>query len=207
MGRTQLEFSGFNGTEPEPTKVDLPIGALNSYGARIAYQFSDQVYAMISTAEVKNPEPNDPTLEKVWRYSGSIYSKNNITESVVIQNALIYGHVINYDHVPLLRSILNEFWIHENDRPHQYWGRFEFVERTAAELMIFGQSNPVSAKWVTAITAGYTYKLKLTDTIEGGIGGSITKDILPSDFQSSYSTDPLSGRLFVQLSGMKMGQF
>ena len=205
-GRTQLEISAFHGTEPEPAMVDLPMGTLNSYGARIAYDFSNNFFAMFSAAEVNDPEPHDPTLKKLWRYSGSIYSKHQLNEMMLF-NTFIYGLVNNYDHISALRSVLDEFLFHEKDRPNQYWGRFEFVERTATELAIPGLLNPDEVKLVTAVTAGYTYKIKLTDEIEAGVGSSITKYFLPSDFRTAYSGDPLSGRIFIQITGMKMGEF
>lgn len=123
LNRTQFEISGFNGTEPEPSKVDLPIGKINSYGTRFTYEFSDSFYAMVSAAEARDTEPLDPTLEKVWRYSASIYNKSEIGEDFLLHNAFIYGHVNNYDHFSVLRSVLEEFWIHQKDKPHQYWGR------------------------------------------------------------------------------------
>lgn len=59
---------------PESTKSDLPLGPLNSYATRIAYDLSKQTYMMISAAEVKDPEPHDSSLKKIWRYSGSVSS-------------------------------------------------------------------------------------------------------------------------------------
>jgi hypothetical protein len=208
LGRFGMEASVFNGTEPEPAKVDLPLGTLNSYGTRLSYQFSEQTLAMISAAEVKDSEPHDPDLGKVWRYSGSLYSKYTVGESGwMFHNSIIYGHINNYDHISMLRSLTEEFWLHQSDIPHNYWGRIEFVERSASELAIVGVGNGNDPKWVTALTAGYTYKVKCKEFAELGMGASVTKDILPADFRSSYGGDPLTGKVFIQLSGMRMGSF
>lgn len=205
IGKIQFEVSAFNGTEPEPTKVDLPLGIPNSYGTRLAYAFSDQTYAMISAAEVANPEPFDPTLTKVWHYSGSVYSMKNWDSGLVLHNTFIYGLVNNYDHISTLSSMLYEFWLHQMDSPHQYWGRVETVERTASQLAIIGAFNLNEPQWVYALTAGYTYKINLSDELEAGVGGSVTKDFLPNDFRTAYDGEPLSGKLFIQITGMKMG--
>lgn len=206
LRKIQFEVSGFNGTEPEPTKSDLPTGPINSYAVRVAYDFSEQTYAMISAAEVTNPEPHDPSLEKVWRYSGSIYNKRNWDSGWMLHNTFIYGLVNNYDHISALRSLLYEFWATRMDQPDQYWGRVEAVERTGAQLAIAGPFNLSDPQWVYALTAGYTYKIKMSGELETGIGASITKDFLPQDFRGAYDGEPLSGKLFIQLSGMKMGK-
>ncbi len=207
IDKIQLEVSTFNGKEPEPAKVDLPMGALNSFAARLGYQFADSVFAMASASEVSDPEVNDQTLKKVWRYSGSIYTKHKGRNQWYFENALIYSHINNYDHISALRSVNEEFWIHQNESPHQYWGRLEFVERTAAQLAIDGAVDIDRPKWVTAITTGYTYKIDLGDGFDSGIGASITKDFLPSAFKEAYGGDPLSAKVFLQITGMKMGEF
>lgn len=203
LGKLQFEISGFNGTEPEPTKSDLPTGPINSYATRVAYDISELTYAMISASEVTDPEPHDPSLKKVWRYSGSIYNKINLGSGWILNNTFIYGLVNNYDHISVLRSLLYEFWATRMDQPNQYWGRAEAVERTGKQLAITGPFNLNDPEWVYALTAGYTYKINLSEDLEIGIGAAITKDMLPKDFRGAYAGEPWSGKLFIQVSGMK----
>lgn len=206
LGRTRIEASVFHGTEPEPSKIDLPMGELNSYAGRLIYEFSDDISAMASAAMVKDPEHDDPTLDKVYRYSASTYFLHRLGGGWMLHDGLIFGLVNNYDHVSALRSFLYEFWLH-SDRPSNYWGRIEFVERTGAELNIINIPKPQEPRYVTAITAGYTYDLmKLTDG-KLRLGVSVTKNFAPSEFKNAYGGDPWSGRVFVQVSGMKMGDF
>lgn len=170
----------------------------------MAYDLSEQTYAMILAAEVTDPEPHDPSLKKVWRYSGSIYNKSNLDSGWILNNTFVYGHINNYDHISALRSLLYEFWVAKMDQPYQYWGRAEAVERTGTQLAITGPFNLNDPQWVYALTAGYTYKIKMNEDLETGIGASITKDLLPTDFRQAYDGEPLSGKLFIQVSGMKM---
>lgn len=190
---------------PESTKSDLPLGPLNSYATRIAYDLSKQTYMMISAAEVKDPEPHDSSLEKIWRYSGSVYNRNILDSGWMLHNTFIYGLVNNYDHISALRSVLYEFWFHQMEQPSEYWGKVEGVERTANQFAILGGFNLDEPHWVYALTVGYTYKMKLGDNLVAGIGGSITKNLLLTEFRASYDGEPLSGKLFIQISGMKMG--
>ena len=204
FGQTRFEASTFHGEEPEPTKVDFPLGNLNSYAARLIYEFSDDFSAMASAAQVKDPESHDPTLDKVSRYSASAYFQNHLKDGWMLHDAFVFGLVNNYDHVSALRSVLYEFWLH-SDQPSNYWGRIELVERTGAQLNITSFAKPLDPHWVTALTAGYTYNLAKFENSKLGLGGSLTKNFAPSEFKDAYGGDPWSGKIFIQLTGMKMG--
>lgn len=201
LGNTSVEISTFNGTEPAPTKVDLPLGRLNSYAARITQIFSPQIYAMASAAFVKDPEPGEPSLDHVSRYSASIYNTHAASDGWTVQNAFIYGLVNFYDSTAALNSFAEEFWFRK-DREN-FWGRLEVLQRTAGELQITS-GTPNEPLWVTAMTLGYTYQIVNWSSGELGLGASITKDFLPPEFQSAYGGQPLSGKIFIKLSGMSM---
>lgn len=203
IGRFRIEGSTFNGTEPEPAKVDLPVGPLNSYAGRLIYEFSDNFSAMASAASVKNPEPRDPTIDKINRYSASAYLQHHFESIWALHNTFIFGAINNYDHVSTLRSFLYEFWFH-SDSPSNYWGRIEFVERTAIQLGIMTATDPFKPQTVTALTAGYTYDFMKSKNSKLGVGASITKNISPTEFKDAYGGDPWSGKVFLQISGMKM---
>ena len=205
LGRTRIEASTFNGTEPKPSKVDLPLGTLNSYAGRLIYEISDDVSAMASAAYVKEPESHDPTLDKVYHYSASVYVQHHLSAGWMLHDAFIFGVVNNYDHISSLRSFLYEFWLH-SESPSNYWGRIEFVERTASQLGITTVVDPLKPQGVTALTAGYTHDLLKFENSKFSLGASVTKNISPSEFRDSYGGDPWSGKIFVQLSGMKMGE-
>lgn len=204
LGKTNFETSIFNGTEPQPTEVDLPLGKLNSYAGRIIHQFTPHTYAMASAAYVKNPEPHDPELNHIWRYSASVYNDHSFSNGWMIHNAFIWGLVNFYDDVSALNSFAEEFWLRKNQM--NFWGRLEYLERTANELQI-NSVNLNDPKWVTALTLGYTHRFANWDGFFVGLGGSVTKDFLPRDFRADYGGEPLTAKLFLQVGGMKMWHF
>jgi hypothetical protein len=195
-----FEVSTFNGTEPEPSKVDLPLGTPNSFAARVTEQFSDSTYAMASAAFVKNPEPNEPELDHIWRYSASLYNDHQFDNGWMFHNAFIWGLVNFYDGASALNAFNEEFWFHKSRS--SIWGRIEHLQRTAFELQIIPAAN--DPKWVTAATLGYTHKFATWENLEIGLGASVTKDFLPGEFQAAYGGNPLSGKAFLQVGGMKM---
>jgi hypothetical protein len=198
LNNTTLEVSSFNGTEPKPAEVDLPMGALNSYAARLTEQFTPNFYAMISAAKLKPDEDHGDHLE---RYSASIYNEHHFENGWMFHNALIYGLVNGFDSAGALQSFAEEFWFHREKQ--NIWSRIEVLQRTSAELEITSTA-PNDSSWVTAVTLGSTHEIKKWDSLTMGLGVSVTKDFLPKEFESSYSGDPLSGKIFLQVSGLKM---
>ena len=198
---TRIAASAFNGEEPEPTKVDLPIGTPNSYALRISRDFSETQTAMISAAYVKNPEHDDPSLPFVARYSGSLYSKGTFG-AWAFDNTLIFGLIQKYDHVRALYSIGEEFLL-KDERMNSIFGRVELVQRTAAELETASASPNAAKAWI-ATTLGYTRALRKIDSAEIGLGGSVTHDFLPAEFRGAYAGDPWTGKVFLRLSGNAM---
>jgi len=202
MSDSTLELSTFNGTEPIPTKVDLSLGTPNSYAARWTQAFTSYFYVMASAAYVKSPEPSEPELDHLWRYSVSAYEDSHLESGWMIHNTLIWGLINGYDSASALNSFAEEFWLHKGVR--NIWGRLEVLQRTPAELEISGSSDANKGQWVTALTLGYTHEVASYGGAKFGLGGSLTKDFLPSDFQSAYGGNPVSGKVFLQVSGMNM---
>lgn len=202
-GKSTLELSTFHGKEPEPTKSEIRMGELNSYAARFTQQLSERWQIMASAAFVKKPEgDHNPNLDHIWRYSLSSYNQMKLSSDWTWSNSLIYGVINFYDEVPKLISLTEEFLLYKD--PCNIWGRAEFVQRTAAQLGITTASNILAPEDVYALTLGYTHDLTMWNSLKFGVGGSFTKVLLPDELEEAYNADPVSGRIFIQLSGMWM---
>ena len=198
-GDTTLEASTFNGTEPEPAKVDLPLAIPNSYAFRLTHRWTPRFYGMASAAYALNPEPHDLDLNHVWRYSISVYNDGGDLAGWTAHNAFIWGLVNFYDHASALNSFAEEAWLHRGS--HDIWTRVEALERTADELQI-ASTAPNEPRWVGAATIGYAYALARAPGGEITLGASLTNDILPSEFRSAYGGDPWSAKIILRASGM-----
>ncbi len=203
LGSTRFEASGFHGAEPEPTSVNLPIGTPDSAGVRIIEEFTPNHSAMVSLAYVNAPEPHDTDIPFELRASASVYNTFHLPGEWLFHNTFIYGAVTHYDHASVLNSFLEEFWMNKG-RPN-IWGRIELLQRTAAELQVPTVADQNAGRWVAAFTLGYTHTLASIDGAQVGIGGSVTEDVLPSVFSAAYgSSNPWTGKVFIQIGGMKM---
>jgi hypothetical protein len=202
LNSSTLEVSSFHGQEPEPAHVDLPMGTPDSFAARFTQQFTPNTYAMASFAYVQNPEPHDSDLKKIWRYSASLYDDRKLSSGWSVSQAWIWGVINGYDEASALTSLAQETWLRKG--PCGFWNRFEVLQRTAEELDV-GLSQ--DRQWVTALTLGYTHELHKWENAELALGLSLGKDFLPARWRSAYGGDPLTGKVFVQLSGMGMQHY
>lgn len=203
LGDTTFEVSTFHGEEPKPDKVDLPIGNLDSYAARLIQIINPQWTFMTSAAYVKSPEGDErPDIDHNWRYSASAYFSGKVFDGWRFHNTFIYGLINFYDNVSALSSVTEEFLFRK--KPSSVWGRVEYVQRTASQLAVASDPSQEKPRDVYAMTLGYTHDLKKWKSADLALGASITKTFLPSTFETAYAGDPMSGRIFLQLSGMKM---
>ncbi len=196
LARTTVALSTFHGTEPSPTRVDLPLGSPNSYAFRLTQAWTQSLFAMASAAYVKNPEWEFES--RLWRYSASIYSEAQWPRGWTLHHALIWGLINGYNETSALNSFTEEFWLHKE--ACAFWGRVEELQRTPEELQIADITPVHKGKWVTAVTIGYVHKI----VSEIGLGGSITKDFLPTEMQRPYGGNPLTAKIFVRVSTEKM---
>jgi hypothetical protein len=92
LGRYTLEVSTFNGREPQPTDIDLPIGTPDSVAVRGVVQIDRRWMVSASFAYVDNPE-GDPTDTKVYRASASAYLNADLPGGWRAHATLIYGGI------------------------------------------------------------------------------------------------------------------
>ena len=86
----RFEASLFNGTEPEPTKVNLPLATPNSEAFRIIYEFTPMLQAMASIAYIRDPESPQPDITFEIRRSLSVYLQHKVFESWTLHHAFIH---------------------------------------------------------------------------------------------------------------------
>ncbi len=210
LGDNQLELSAFNGEEPKPTKVDLPIGSINSGAIRLIHYFDDDLFAMASVAYVSSPHGTEPHLthtwdddiDKVWRYSASGYWKQAVAKEWDLYHTLIYGSVSTFGVDTARHSFSYEFLLRHSRS--NFFGRFELLQRLPAELFIPTVADQLNPRWVAALTVGYSHVLFDFGAAKLNLGASVTKDFLPSAYTPSYGGNPWTAKAFLELSGMEM---
>jgi hypothetical protein len=203
LGSWFFEASGFNGTEPQPTRVDLPLGPINSEALRITYVIVPEHRVMASVARVEQVDPSYPGETSAIRLSASLYDHSTVGTLGPIDHTLVIGTIKRSPGYPCLRSFLDEAVV--NHGAADVWGRIEVLQRLASELEIPqppAAGSGSDARWVSAVTVGYTHWLPWKLRIQVGIGSSLTMDVIPGQWASAYGRrTPLTVRLVLQVRG------
>lgn len=196
-GSTIVQLSGFHGAEPEPTKVDLPLGPIDSAALRLIHEVNPKVVVMGSAASVL-------AHDHVYRYSASAYSEHALSRGWILRNTAVWGLVNFLDHAPSLNSFGDEFWF---DRGNDaWWGRIEALERTPAQLNVAADA-PDRGRYVVQITLGYARDAWQSDGVALSFGAAVTQDLLPAAYRTAYGEYPFGAKVFARLTGMRMWHF
>lgn len=203
LGTWIVEGSAFNGREPQPTRVDLPLGPVDSEALRITCVIAPEHRVMASVAHVDQVDPLYPGMTSATRLSASLYDQLALGTLGPLEHTLIIGAIKRSPGYPSLTSILDEGVVKYGSA--DFWGRIEVLQRLASELEIPAPATTAGRyenRWVSALTVGYTYWLPWQSRIQAGVGSSLTMDVIPEDWASAYGhRTPLTVRLIVQLRG------
>lgn len=194
LGTTVLEASAFHGREPEPSRVDLPLGALDSWAVRAIQHLGPRWTAAASFAWVTRPE-SQGAVPRLFRLSASAYARFAPGPTWRAHVAAIWGGVIHYDGQDFLNSVtLEGLAQHGRDA---LWTRLEALQRTGSELQIPGNAN--TTRWIAAGTLGYTRTLVAAGPVDLGLGASVGAAWLPEPFAGEYGGRvPATARLFLE---------
>lgn len=204
FGDSTIEVTAFHGDEPEPTRVDMPMGRPNSFSARYTLDFAASAFAMVSFASVDpgaHAAAGGGGHEREERFSASIYNRFFMENGGSWHNAFIYGSVNDLDGIASLASLAEEFAVRW-ERP-RVWGRFEILQRAPIQLGIT-TTTAASTYWVGSWTLGYSHLVQRFGAgLELTLGASVSQSFLPSAVSVAYGGNPWSGKIFLQLGGMK----
>jgi hypothetical protein len=202
-GEWIFEASAFNGDEPEPTHVDLPLGPLNSGAVRIIRALTASTRLMGSAAHLKQMDQAFPGMTSATRLSASLYNRFPLSGAWTVDHDLIVGSISWHPGGVTLTSFLDE--VTASRARSDLWSRLEIVQRLGSELGLPDTPSVVASqdkRWVSALTVGYTYWVARNHGLELGVGSSLTADAIPAGWASAYgSRVPLTGRLIFQVRG------
>jgi hypothetical protein len=202
VGRFIFEASAFNGSEPSPDKVDLPIDAINSGALRVTYAPTPEHRVMASWAHAEQTDPQYPGTTSANRSSASLYDRFAVGETRSVDNTFIIGSITRHPAGATLTSFLEEAVMTRGSS--DFWGRLEVLQRLASELSIPSATSTAveNERWVSALTLGYTHWSTRVGALQFGVGSSLTMDVLPEAWAVAYGGSiPLTFRLIVQIRG------
>ena len=201
-GRWTIEASAFNGAEPEPMHVNLPLGPLDSAALRLSYAANPDHRLMASVAHVRQTDPAYPGTTSATRLSASMYDQFSLDGAWKVDHSFVVGSMSRHPDGATLTSFLDELTATRG--ASVLWGRLELLQRLGTELGI-PSASPAPAedkRWVAGLTAGYTRWIRQGRPVEFAIGSSLTADVVPKAWANSYGSQvPLTARLIFQVRG------
>ncbi len=203
LGRVVIEGSVFNGAEPLPTKVDLPMGPFNSEALRVTWLLAPEHRLMGSLARVEQRDDLYPGVTSASRWSVSLYDRFVASNAATIDNTFLIGSIKRHPTNVALTSLLDEAVVQV--RSSDFWGRIETLQRLRSELAIapLGVGTTDDRRWVSAVTLGYTHWSEAHGSLQFGLGTSVTIDALPGVWAAAYGgRTPVTGRLIIQVRGV-----
>ena len=203
-GKWVYEASAFNGTEPEPMRVNLPLGPVDSAAARVTYLVSPEHRVMASVAQVEQADSAYPGTTSATRLSASVYDHFAPGGPWHIDHTFIIGSIRRHPDGAALTSFLDEATFGHGFE--ELWGRLEVLERLSSELELPSAPMATTAddkRWVAALTMGYTHWIPGSHHMDFGIGSSLTADFIPEPWAMAYgSRVALTMRVIFQVRGV-----
>src|SRR5213592_3231870 len=207
----KLEASWFNGREPDENRTDFDYAGrrLDSYSGRLTVNPGSRWSLSAWYAYLKSPEGLHPD-ESLHRIGAAALTTQPVGTWGTWSSALIYGANDQIGPGPLASSVVLESTL-DLDRRNAFFGRAEYVQKSAAELVI--PSVPPKTEYhVGALALGYQRTVGSVAGLAAGRGGRGSLNFVPSSLVGAYgSRTPVGAAIFLQLrpagtreGGMKM---
>ena len=213
--RWKLEGSLFNGREPDEHRWNFDKIRLDSYSARFilnpnAHWSFTAAYGFLESPEEHAPEESAHRITASAMYGKGIGSEGQLAATVVYGINRMGGGAepAEWSHTFLAESeaILN--------RRHTVFGRFEWVRKTAEDLVLPVQDLHQHFHFAS-LSAGAIRELGRGLGLTLGVGARGTVNLLPRSLEPFYgSRTPVGGMVFVRVrpyhrprdehAGMKM---
>ncbi len=198
IASTTAEFTAFSG---QNITSPFPLHRPDSYAVRLNQDINGQVGIGASVADVLLPgdaggaEHNQ--FISAWLTTAHKIHEDTLKSSFIVASA-------RTGHDAFLTSLMEEA-VYQRGK-NNFYGRAEVLQITPAQLELTTPSGSENAKWVEALTVGYERSLFEKNALHLLVGGSYTKDFVPSAFQPAYGSDPSGFKIYLRLKFMTTGR-
>src|SRR5213594_3845950 len=207
----KLEASWFNGREPDENRANFDYAGrrLDSYSARLTVNPGPRWSLSTWYAYLKSPEGLHPD-ESLHRIGAAALTTQPVGTAGTWSSALIYGANNQIGTGKLQSSVVLESAL-DLDGPNSFFGRAEYVRKSAQELVI--PSVPAMTEYdLGALALGYLRTVGTAWGLGAGVGVRGSLNVVPSSLEAVYgSRTPAGLAIYVRLrpagpreSGMMM---
>ena len=188
----KVDFSYFNGREPDQSRWDFDRLRLNSASGRITWNADENWSFQASYGYIKSPEQLEPDVDQHRITASATYNRKFGNGNW--QTTFAWGRDIDHPG-NTSDAFLLETAVNFNDR-HTIFGRAENVSKD--ELFLPGNRLFGHLFNVSKFSAGYIYDIPAGEHLMLGIGGVASLYGLPSGLKPFYGSSPTSFMLFIR---------
>src|SRR2546422_9798969 len=181
----KLEASWFNGREPDENRANFDYAGrrLDSYSARLTVNPGPGWSLSTWYAYLKSPE-GLYTDESLHRIGASALTTQPVGTKGTWSSGLIYGANDQIGPGPLASSVVLESTL-DLDGTNAFFGRAEYVRKSAAELVI--PSVPATTQYdIGALALGYLRTVGTVAGLSAGVGVRGSVNFVPSSLVAVY---------------------
>lgn len=193
----KLEFSWFNGREPDENRYDLDLRAPDSFSVRLSANPTARVSAQVSYGYLKSPELLEPDVS-LHRLTASATYHAPFGGRGFWATTAVYGRNVEGEEEPtdsfLLESSL------DLDGHHVVFGRTEYVRKAGHDLVL-PEALEHSVFDVGNLVLGYVYNFGSFGPVRPGVGVRGALNVVPEALEPFYgSRTPVGGMVYVRLA-------
>lgn len=193
----KIDGSLFTGREPDASRYDFDKPRFDSYSYRLTVNPNRNISMQVSKGFIKSPEERNQD-EDVNRTTASINHALSLRgENKFLTSAVVWGYNTSGDH-----HKENSLTLESNlqlDRFAMY-GRYEFVEKSADELVLDDIFDHDTKFNVNALTLGLNYTLLRERNTNFSLGAQATFFSTSSSLYPIYGKNPMSAEVYLRVS-------
>lgn len=188
----KLEGSWFNGREPDENRTNFDYAGrrLDSYSGRLSINPAPNWALAAWYAYLKSPEELRPD-ESLHRIGAALLTSKPMGKDGNWSTALIYGANDMLGAGGLQSSLVLESTL-EPDGMNSFFGRAEYVRKSAEELVITGVP-PTTAYNISAVALGYARTVGTFKGLHFAVGVRGSMNFVPATLEASYGSRTPSG--------------
>ncbi|MBM3818038.1 MAG: hypothetical protein FJW14_03315 [Acidimicrobiia bacterium] len=192
--QVRAEVSGFHGRGPDPDRVAVEQGAIDSWSSRVTVSPGRNWTMQASGGRVASPDAAVPDQD-VRRITGSIaYTRSTVRG--------YWASTIGWGRTQPVgdRAAAYDSYLAEStfkSQGHIVWGRIEAAERFVATNI--GGVHRHGAGTIRSYTGGYAREVRLAQFLETAVGGQVTSYETPALLAPAYGSRPVVFSVFVRV--------
>jgi hypothetical protein len=191
----RIEGSTFNGREPGEDRAEIRAPEFDSFSGRLSVNPVASWSFQASHGYLHRPEEAHPDHD-AWRTTASAVWVQPATNGRSLDMALVWGRN-RVDRVNMDSWLIEGEWSHENALTP--FARFEYVEKSAEELVLPSSFDPERIHPLRQATLGAVVGLPLKGSLGWGVGAQGVLTLTPRDLRPVYGENPGGWAVFLRI--------